>query len=412
MNRENKTKIVIIGAGYAGMMATLRLSGKTRGQNVTITLINGVDVFIQRPLLHQVATNQDVPQKPIAEMLCGHAVHFVQGWVTALDPQQRLITVKTPEGLEQVGYDYLVYALGSVVDRESVPGVASHAYVLDPAGERGTVALRQKLQAIGNTTQRVVVVGSGPTGIEAATEISSFYPNLRVNLVTNGVFGAFKNKRVEQHLRQAFHAQGLQIYEQSPVREVKADEIVLSTGDTIHYDVLLWAGGFRTLPLARQAGLAVNPQRGQILVDPFLRSISHSDIYAVGDACDPVEDPGVKMRMSLLVAITSGAQAADNLVAQIKNQAQQPLSFGYYGQAISLGPNDAVGFGTTLDDQPFPLIFRGRLAVRMRAFFVWLLLYTLELERRMPGFYFWIGKGRYAAAKRRQVKQSESEVLA
>lgn len=404
MHIQTKTQIIVIGAGYAGMMATLRLSGKTRGRNVAITLINGTNIFIQRPRLHQVATNQVVPQKPIVEMLRGHAVRFIQGWVTALEPQQGLVTVRMPDGPQQLPYDYLVYALGSVVDRDSVPGVREHAYTLDPHGPRTAPELRAKLREIAGASGQVIVVGSGPTGIEGATEIKGLYPNLRVSLVTQGCFGAFKGERVAQYLRQAFHQQNIPVYEHKRIQEVRVGEIILGDGEIIPGDLILWAGGFRALPLAQEAGLKVN-QSGQILTDPLLRSISHPNIYAVGDAAQPVEDPGVKMRMSLLTAVTTAAHVADNLSAVLKGKAPQPFSFAYYGQGIALGPNDAVGFAAFPNDLPVGPIYRGRLAVWIRSFFVWLIFYFLEWERRWPGFYFWLGKGRYRAAKQRAARR-------
>ena len=157
---KTQTKIVILGAGYAGMMAALGLSGKTRKLNTEITLINGVDTFVERPRLHHATTGQTVPQKPIHNMLKGTRVKFWQGWVTVLNPDAHSVTVQTPKGDETIPYDILVYALGSVVDQDSVPGVWENAYVLDPRGANAARALYKQLQTL---TGRVVVVGGGAT---------------------------------------------------------------------------------------------------------------------------------------------------------------------------------------------------------------------------------------------------------
>ncbi len=399
MTTNPQTHVIVIGAGYAGMMAALRLAGRTRRQNVAVTLVNALDVFIQRPRLHEVATNQPVPEVSIHDMLRGTRVNFQQGWVAALDPKRRALRVETPHGAQEMTYDYLMYALGSVVDRDSVPGVRDHAYTLDARGSQSATELRLKLVELANRAGRVVVVGGGATGIEGATEIKGLYPALQVSLVTQGRFGAFKGARVEPHLREAFQQQGIPIHEHKTVTAVEAGRLVTADGDAFPFDVCVWAGGFRPLPLAREAGLAVN-KWGQILVDPYGRSISHPEIYAVGDASHPVEESGVPMRMSLLTAVTRGAHAADNLNAVMRGGSQKPLSFAYYGQGIAMGPNDAVGFAAFPDDKPIGPIVRGRWAVWIRDFFVRLIFYFLELERRWPGFYFWIGQGRYAAAKR------------
>jgi NADH dehydrogenase FAD-containing subunit len=402
------TRVVVVGAGYAGMMAALRLSGKSKKQGVEVLLINGRDAFVYRPRLHELATDQPVPEKPIAHMLRGTPVKFRQGWVTAMDPGRRALSVQTPGGAEEISYDYLVYALGSVVDRDSVPGVREHAFALDPAGTRSAPELRARLLAMKEDSGRIVVVGGGATGIEGATEIKGAFPGLQVSLVTRGSFGDFKGERVQRHLGEAFREQGIGVHEHRTVTAVEDGRLILDGGEAVPFEALLWAGGFRAIPLAGEAGLAVN-QKGQILVDPYLRSVSHPEIYGVGDAAHAVEEPGVPLRMSLLTALVRGALAADNLSALIAGKKQKPLSFDYYGQGIALGPKDAVGFAGYPNDNPVGPIIRGKAAVFIRNFFVSLLGQMLELERRRPGFFFWTGKGRYEKAKRAAARRRPSE---
>lgn len=392
---KTNTKIVILGAGYAGLMAALRLSGKTRKLNTDILLTNATETFVQRPLMHQAATGQNVAQPILHDRLRGTRVQFRQGWVTALVPDSRTLTLQTPQGNETLSYDLLVYALGSVVDQESVPGVQDHAYVLDPHGTNGAAALHEKLQA---TSGQVVVVGGGATGIEGATEIKGHFPDLQVSLVTEGKFGAFQGPRVERHLRKAFAQQQIAIHEGARVRSVEAGGLNLANGKRFLFNLCVWASGFRALPLAKNAGFQVN-DRGQILVDPFGRSLSHPEVFAIGDASHPVEAPGNAMRMSLLTAVTRGVHAADNIAAFLGGKQQAPLSFAYYGQGIALGPNDAVGFLTFPDDKARGPILRGKTAVVVRNFFVLLFLYVMELERRFPGFFYIVGKKRHRKTK-------------
>lgn len=387
------------------MMAALRLSGKTRKLNTEITLINGIDTFVERPRLHQIATGQNLPQTPIREMLRGTRVKFLQGWVTGLDLDTRSVTVQTLQGDETIPYDILVYALGSVVDQDTVPGVRENAYVLDPYGSNASAALQEKLRTL---TGRVVVVGGGATGIEGSTEIKGWFPHLQVSLVTDGRFGSFKGPRVERHFRKGFAQQGIQIHEGSRVRSVEPAKLILADGKAVPFELVLWASGFRATPLAREAGFSVS-DRGQILVDPYGRSLSHPEVYAIGDASLPIEEPGNPFRMSLLTAITGGAHAADNITALMRGREPSPLSFAHFGQAISMGPNDAVGFAGYPDDKPRGPIYRGKTAVVLRNFFVAMLFNVLRLERRFPGFYYIVGKGRYAKSQRALKRQQASE---
>src|SRR2546423_1075138 len=125
---ESKTQILVVGAGYAGLLCTIRLAGKTRRQNVQITLVNAADTLVERVRLHQYAANQPVQRRPIVDMLRGTGVTFVQGTVTAIDIKCREVTAQTVTGSQRLTYDYLVYALGSTMERESVPGIRDYAY--------------------------------------------------------------------------------------------------------------------------------------------------------------------------------------------------------------------------------------------------------------------------------------------
>lgn len=90
---------------------------------------------------------------------------------------------------------------------------------------------------------------------------------------------------------------------------------------------------------------------------------------------------------------TTGA-AADNLLAPLRGQPLRRFSFDWYGQGITLGPRDDVGFMTFPADVAKGPVFRRQLALRVRNFFLGLLLATLRLERRMPGGFIWTGRGR------------------
>ncbi len=396
---EQTTKILILGGGYAGVMAALRLAGKTRRLGTEITLVSGLDHFVERLRLHESAIGGKTRQPLYKELLRGTAVKFTKGWATAVDPEAQTVCVTAGSGEQRLPYDFLIYALGSRVERESVPGVAAHAYVLDAFGERSAAALKTQLPRL-PAAATVLVAGGGATGIEAACEIKAHFPKLAVQLVSAGAVGDFKGANVQRHMLAALAEQGIALLENGLIEAVTERGAQLQDGRFLPAAITVWCGGFQVPDLAKTAGLLMNGQN-QLLVDPFLRSTNYANIYAVGDAAGPVEDPGTPMRMSLFVALVTGALAADNVTAVLRQKKQRPLSFATYGQAIALGPRDAVGFNTFPADRAVGPILRRQTAVRLRRFFVWLLFTFLRIERRLPGFFFWLGKGRFARQQRK-----------
>ena len=400
------TRILVLGAGIAGLLFTLRLAGKVARESVQITLVDESDTFTVRPRLHEFATNQRVFQRSFPQILRNTQVQFLQARVTSLDPSQHSVTVQDQQQHE-LAYDYLVYALGSMTDRHSVPGVAEYAYSLSARGPFSAAALRERLPAIQARGGQVVVCGGGATGIETAAQVASVYPHIKVSLVTQGSLALSWDKSVAKAIRRRLVRLGVEIVEQSEVRAVRAHSVALDQGRELACDLCIWTAGFVIQPLAREAGLAVN-ERDQMLVDPFLRSVSHQEIYAIGDAASPVEDPGVAhVRMSAFTASIMGAHSADCLSAILFGKMPKPLSFAYLAQAIALGRHHAIFFPLSPDDRPRPPYITGWLGSLTREVAVSFVVTATLSQRRFPGLFVWLGKGRYEQAQRRKLAKEE-----
>ena len=400
---HSSTRILVLGGGIAGLLFTLRLAGKVASESVQITLVDEADTFTVRPRLHEFATNQRVFRRSFPQILRKTQVQFLQARVTSLDLSQHRVTVQDQEQQQhELGYDYLVYALGSMTDRHSVPGVAQYAYSFSASGPFSASALRERLPEIAAKGGQVVVCGAGATGIETSAQVASVYPQIKVSLVTRGSLALSWDKDVADAIRRRLVSLGVEIVDQSTVRAVRAQSVVLEGGRELECSLCIWTAGFVVQPLAREAGLAVN-ERGQILVDPFLRSVSHQEIYALGDAASPVEEPGVAhVRMSAFTAGIMGAHGADCLSAILSGKTPKPLSFTYLAQAIALGRHHAIFFPLSPDDRPRRPYITGWLGFLIREAVVSFVVTATMSQRRFPGLFAWPGKGRYEQAKRRQ----------
>src|SRR5213082_2668180 len=235
------TRILVLGGGIAGLLFTLRLAGKVARESVQITLVDETDTFTVRLRLHEFATNQRVFRRSLPQILRKTQVQFLQGRVTSLDSSQHRVTIQDQQQQQhELAYDYLVYALGSMTDSQSVPGVAQYAYSLSAGGPFGASALRERLPSIQARGGQVVVCGGGATGIETAAQVASVYPQIKVSLVTQGSLALSWGKTVADAIRRRLVSLGVEIVDQSTVRAVRAQSVVLDHERELACDLCVW----------------------------------------------------------------------------------------------------------------------------------------------------------------------------
>jgi NADH dehydrogenase len=354
-----KHRIIVLGAGYAGANAAGRLAKRLHPADTEITLVNADPEFVERVRMHQLATGQDLKPRPLTGVFAGTGVQVRIAQVTAVDADRK--TVALAEG-DELAYDTLVYALGSTAADSGVPGVAEHAHHL--AGKQSALRLRARLAelAAGGT---VLVVGGGLTGIEAVTEIAEARPDLEVTLAARGGLGDWLSEKARDHLRETFGRLGVTVHENTAIASVEAAAAVTADGRTIPARVTVWTAGFAVHPLAAATTLAVSAT-GRIVVDETMRSVSHADVYAVGDAALAPGASGEPLRMSCASGVPSAYQAADAIAARLTGRPLPENKIGYTAQCISLGRRDAVVQWVTPDDRPKPSAVTGRMAARLK----------------------------------------------
>jgi NADH:ubiquinone reductase (H+-translocating) len=371
--------VVVVGGGYAGVLAALRLAGRTR--QARVTLINGQDHFMERIRLHQAATGDRRKQRSLRSLVQGRGITFRKGWVTKIEPEQKRVVVQNEGQQDEISYNYLIYAAGSTVDVHSVPGVKEYAYTLSSL-ERAA-QLYDQLLAVEAQGGTLLVIGGGLTGIEAAAEIAERYPSLRVMLATRGVFGDNLSKKGTAYVRKIFANLGVQLLEHVEITEVAAQAALTQDGGVISFDLCLWAGSFVVPSLAQNSGLPTNV-RGQVLVDAHLRSVAYPAIYAIGDAA------ATPLRMACATAMPMGAYVADVLSAVINGRRlPAPFRFGYLLQCISLGRHRGLVQFVNVDDSPQDRVVTGATAGFVKESICRYTVWSLDLERWLPGSYTW-----------------------
>ncbi|WP_067987880.1 NAD(P)/FAD-dependent oxidoreductase [Nocardia caishijiensis] len=334
-------RIVVLGAGYTGLLAAVRLARRTRKTNVHITLVNPSARFTERLRMHQIAAGQKLAHHDIPTILDGTGIRFVQGFATAIDPAARHVYV---DGFGDITYDDMIYALGSSTDTSVVPGVADHAWTLNDPRRAHDFARRVA------ACRTVTVCGGGLTGIEAAAEIAESHPGVRVTLVSSGELGAMMGTSARAYLNTVLDRLGIVREIGQRVTEVTADSVVLADGRRIATDLTLWTSGVRVSPLAAESGIETD-ERGLIVVGPTLKSLSHPTIRAIGDAA-AIRQPWGRIHGTCQSGLPSATYAADALATELRGKTVRPFRFGYFHQPVSLGRRAAVIQFTRADDTP------------------------------------------------------------
>ncbi|MCB0062586.1 MAG: FAD-dependent oxidoreductase [Caldilineaceae bacterium] len=386
MNKSNRTNVIVLGGGYAGTLAALRLAGKTKGCSVTVTLVNGHDHFVERIRHHQLATGQTRPPFPFSRLLAGSGVRFRQGWCTEIRPATKALVLQTPTGSETLAYDYLIYALGSTVDKNEMAGieVAADTPIYTLGDEADVQKLAAQLPALATNRGRLLIVGGGLTGMEAAAEVAEQYPQLQVTLVTNGKLGATLSPAGAAHLHRVFARLGINVVEDMMIKRLTRQAAHSHDGRTLPFDGSLWAGSFVVSQVAAAAGLLVDT-KGRVWVDESLRVVDNPTIYVAGDAA------ATGLRMACATAMPMGAYVADHLAAQLLGEpCPAPFRFSYLLQCISLGRHNGLVQLVHEDDRPKSRILTGWLAARIKELICRFTVWSLLWEKRWPGLYTWL----------------------
>ncbi|WP_328498661.1 FAD-dependent oxidoreductase [Streptomyces sp. NBC_00414] len=364
-------RIIVLGAGYTGAIAAGRLAKRLHHDDVAITLVNAEPDFVERVRMHQLAVGQDLRPRPLSEMFEGTGVELRIAKVTGVDADRKTVTVvEQGSGAERAGgaeehgdaeqlpYDTLVYALGSRWNDQGVAGTAEHAHQI--ASRPGALRLRERLAGL-DAGQPVVVVGAGLTGVEAATELAEARPDLAVSLVARGGLGDWLSVKGRSHLHKVVGKLGITVHEHAAVTGVEADRVTTADGPAIPAAVTVWTTGFAVHPIAQATTLEITGT-GQIVVDRTMRSLSHPDVYVVGDAAMAMGPGDKPLRMSCASGTPAAWQAADAIAARLTGGKLPNMTVRYYNQCISLGRREGLIQYVTADDRAVDAALTGRLA--------------------------------------------------
>src|SRR5687768_13420425 len=344
------TRIVVLGGGVGGLAAARQLDRQfARRSDVAVTLVSRDNFFLLSPLLFE-ACSGVLELRHCAQPIrpCLRYVRFIEATVEYVDVERRVVRVVASEGaIHELPYDHVVIALGAMTNVDLIPG-SEHARTFKTMADalmlRNHVIERLERADVETNARRrgqmltVVVIGGGLVGVELLGELTAFvhdelryYPRIRRDELRFHLFEvgarllpestAFVAKYAEEVLRR----RGAEIKTSTAVQAIEPGVVRWKSG-AVEADTIVLAAG--VVPSAVAAATAVErDRRGRIVTEATMRSVSHPNVWAIGD-CAAIPGPDGKPYPALAQhAVREARHVAQNIRAVVDRRA--PAAFVY-----------------------------------------------------------------------------------
>jgi NADH dehydrogenase len=395
--------VVIAGGGFGGFYTARTLERALPRQSARITLVNDVNFMLYTPLLPGAAAGTLEPRHvvvPLREVLGETDLRI--GSVVEANPAENLVRVQSLEGHEEeLRYDHLVVALGSVSRTLPVPGLEQHGIGFKSLPE--AIELRNRVirtleaaETLSSPADReawltYVFVGAGYAGLEGLAELQDFaadaiefYPRCRMQgmrwiLVEarDRVMPEISADLAEFAVRE-LRGRGIEIRTNTTLEELTQSTARLSDGEEVPTRTCVWTAGVRPHPVVEELGLPLD-DGGRIEVDRTLRVQGFPNVWAIGDAAavpDPAKKGQAPTPPTAQHAIRQGRRAARNVAAVLGNGRVRPFTYKTKGVFVDMGQGEAVA--STLG-----IKWRGRVAWLLARSYHLAMMPTLKRKARL-----------------------------
>jgi NADH:ubiquinone reductase (non-electrogenic) len=357
----NRPRLLVLGCGFAGFSMLHQLKKNAWD----VTLVTPRNYFLFTPLLPSaVAGSVEFRSilEPARRRLRG--VRVIEAFAESVEWESHRISCTGAVGGEKftLPWDHLVIAVGNTVADFGIPGVAENTLKLYSVEEarairRGILEQLARAEIPGLTEAQIrerltfVIIGGGPTGVEAAAEIHDLleeeltqaYPNLapyaRVVLIEAlGRLLTTFDEALGEYTNRHFGREGIEVRTGAKVQAIEPNAVLLQGGERIGCGLILWAAGNAAVPFVKNLGVPLD-RRGRILVDELLRVTGREGAYAVGD-CAVVGEP--PLPATAQVAQQQGKYLAKALERRRQGRPVEPFRFKAQGMLAYIGGGQAL----------------------------------------------------------------------
>ena len=356
-------KIVVVGAGYGGITAVLRLAKLFRSSpEYRVHLIDKNPFHTLKTQLHEAAVHKREVTIDIGQIIQKRNVAFHLGVVSAIDLVGRRIEVDDKTLL----FEYLVLALGSQANFYNIPGLEQYAIPLQSAADAERIyrhislicakASSEENAVMRREMLRIVVGGGGLSGIELAGELVDHVRQCTQNyripaeeaeiilVEANDHILPSSDTSIRERIQQKLNEKGVKVRTNTAVTRLSPESVTLSTGEVLKTSMLVWTGGIRIADIAHESGIKTG-QSGRIVVDAYLRSVDYPSIFAIGDNALAVNpQTGKAVPAAAQFALQQGRLVADNVWSVAFGRELKVYEPKVWGEVVSLGRHLAVGW--------------------------------------------------------------------
>ncbi len=352
-------RIVILGAGYGGIVTAIGLQKELNYNEADVTLVNKHDYHFITTHLHMPAAGTDNPENArieISKLIDEFKIDFVKSTVVQIRPYDKKIILED----STLSYDYLVIGLGGEPETFGIPGIKEYALNIRSINSVRLIRehieyqfARFKQEPHRTDFLTFVVGGAGFTGIEFVGELADRIPELCREFDVDPALVKIYNIEAAptalpgfdadlvEYAMQVLAKKGVTFKIATAIKEVTVDGVVLSDGEVIRSSTVVWTGGIRGNRMVEEAGF--DTKRGRIVVDSALRTKDFENVYVVGDCSIVLNEEGQPYPPTAQIATQQGEIAAYNLVAAIRNTPTKDFAFINRGIIASLGKGEAIG---------------------------------------------------------------------
>ena len=355
-----KKRVIIIGGGYGGVRAMQRLSTV---QELEIILIDRNPYhYLQTEayaLIASSATVTDITINLVALCKSYKNVIYKKDEVLGIELEEKKIKCQE----DDLTYDYLIIASGSSTRfPSSIPGLVKYSHGVKTLQrafafkQQFECELYERMQSEEDLFYKafnVVIGGAGLSGVEIATEMGhyakKFMQDNRMMCEGIQIYLIASREKVldgmhpylQENAEKRLKKLGVNVLYNTRVSEVQEDAVILSDGQRINFDFMIFAGGVKASSLGKSLGCPLNA-KGQIIVDPTLQIVCHKHVYAIGDVAALVDAGGKVIPATANAAEQSAEVVAENIKAQLKGERPQHAFIGIQGMLVALGGYQAA----------------------------------------------------------------------